>query len=58
MKARLIKPGPAPTKDKASGRSENTEAVDKVRSWVDEFKSRKANQDRLDLWRIKSLSKS
>ena len=57
MKVRLIKPGLSPIKAKAKGLPEDAQVVDKIRSWVDEFRSRKADQTRADLTRIKSSHK-
>ncbi len=57
MKVRLIKPGASRAKqnktaqqpDKIEERSEEVQIIDTIRSWVTDFKSRKANGARLDL---------
>jgi hypothetical protein len=57
MKVRLIKPGASRDKQnktaqrpgKIEERSEEVQIIDTIRSWVTDFKSRKARGTRLDL---------
>jgi hypothetical protein len=56
MNVRLIKPGASRAKQNKTAqqpdkieRSEEVQIIDTIRSWVTDFKSRKANGARLDL---------
>jgi len=54
MKVRLIKPNTTPAKPKAEAQPNDVEIIDTIRSWVRDFKLRKANKARLEFRRISS----
>jgi hypothetical protein len=53
MKIRLIKPVISPPKEKDKKPPDEVQIVHTIRSWVEEFKSSKADKARLDFRRIK-----
>ena len=66
MKIRLIKPGSSSAKqnkteelpDKPEEGPEEVQMIDTIRSWVTDFKSRKASGTRLDFLRVSSAGKT
>jgi hypothetical protein len=52
MKVRLIKAGVSSPDKKDKQRSVEVPIIDTIRSWVQDFRSRKANRSRLEFRRI------
>ena len=52
MKLRLIKPGMSPPGEKHEQPPVEVPIIDTIRSWVREFRSTRADKDRLDFERI------
>ena len=57
MKIRLIKPGMSRSGERDKQRPVETPIIDTVRSWVREFRSKRADRSRLDFERLSNSGK-